>query len=312
MMAKKPNPARSKGCIPIEQCHLYGLQSPHALAKRLGWDLHKLEDLASNGTYRVFTLKATGRLVEEPRAPLQSLHKQIHRYLSRVAVPDYLHSAVKGRSYLSNARTHIGATSMIKIDVKQFFPSVSQRNVRIFFRDTMKCAPDVAGFIANLICKDGRLATGSSASPIISYYAFKTMFDEIHELANAHGLKMSCYVDDITLSGAGATRLVLHEVRKIILRSGLNAHKAKYFVGNGPKIVTGAMVTSNGLELPFVRWKNIKMQISDLRNCKTDEERLDIFPKLVSRLYEAAQLDTRCRRIAEHHHAEWKKLKAAL
>ena len=152
---------QSKNCIkriPVEQCHLYGIRSIHALAKRLGWNLDKLESLAADGGYRVYPLNPSGRMVQEPSAVLQKLHRSIHKYLSRVDVPTYLHSAVKGHSYLTNAKVHTNCDSLIKIDIKKFFPSVPQRLVKNFFYDTLNCEVDVAGLLANLLlCLQGHV-----------------------------------------------------------------------------------------------------------------------------------------------------------
>ncbi len=292
--------------LPLERCHLYRIGSPNILAQRIGWKREKLEKLAKSAQYRVFRLKGSSRMVEEPPPPLQALHRQMHRYLMRVETPDYLHSHVKGRSYVSNARAHVGSFSMIKIDVKKFFPSVEQGRVAQFFREDLKCAPDVAGLLANLLCHRGRLPTGSASSPIISYYAHRRMFDEIQDIAVRNSLTMTCYVDDITLSGSNASLKCLHEIRKVIMRNGLRAHKAKFFVGTTAKPVTGIMVTMRGLELPFSRWKNIKSDLAAINRSSRREERLRLYPKLVSRLYEAAQIDPRCRRMAELQHARWK------
>lgn len=301
-----------KGRIPLERCHLYRLRSIHALAIRIGWELPKLEALADAAKYRVYPLKAGGRIIQEPPAALQALHRQIHDYLCRIETPDYLHSAIKGRSYITNARAHIGSPCMIKIDVKKFFPSVPQHKVMHFFRDCLECAPDVAGLLANLICFKGFLATGSSASPIISYYAYKSMFDQIEAAALANGLRMTCYVDDITLTGVGANRRLLHEVRRIILRHGLRAHKACFCPAGQPRIVTGAMVGQLSLGLPHARWKAIKAEVRLAEAEASVEGKVKILNRLVSRLYEAAQIEPRCRRMAQFHHAELRKLKAHL
>ncbi|GAA4780935.1 hypothetical protein GCM10023219_31320 [Stakelama sediminis] len=295
--------------IPIERCHLYKIGSPHALAKRLGWDLNKLDDLAAYGGYKVYKHKYTGRTIEEPGAALQSLHRQLHRYLSRIEVPPYLHSAVKGRSYLSNARAHVGDGRIIKIDIAKFYQSVPQHRVMHFFRDRMKCAPDVSGLLAALICYDGHLATGSAISPLISFYAFESLFDDLANIACKYDLEITCYVDDITMSGKRASFKVLHEVRRTIFRAGLRAHKDHAFAYNSPGIVTGVVVTGQGISLPFERWKKIKNQIRLLEACEIRDDKLEIFPSLVSRLYEAAQIDPACRSKAEYYHAAWRKLK---
>lgn len=295
--------------IPIDRCHLYGIRSPHALAKRLGWELNKLDSLAAYGGYRVYNHKTTGREIQEPGAALQSLHRQLHRYLARIEVPSYLHSAVKGRSYLSNARAHVGDGKLLKIDIAKFYQSVPQHKVMHFFRDVLACAPDVAGLLANLICYRGVLATGSSISPIISYYAYKAMFDGLAGLAAHHGLVMTCYVDDITMSGPGASRAVLHEARSAIFKAGLRAHKDRSFTGDTVKIVTGVVVGPEGIALPFSRWQKINQATREIAACGDAAEMLRLYPKLVSRLYEAAQIDPRCRSRAEFHHGQWRELK---
>ena len=116
---------------------------------------------------------------------------------------------------------------VIKIDVKKFFPSVTRAAIFNFFEGPMKCRRDVAGLLAELLTFDAHLPTGSAASPIIAFYAFKPMFCEIELLAKATGLKMTCYVDDVTLSGPRAIKRTVFEIRKIISRHGLKSHKAR-------------------------------------------------------------------------------------
>ena len=146
---------------------------------------------------------------------------------------------------------------------------------------------------------------------LISYYAFKGMFDKIEELAIRYDLKMTCYVDDITLSGRRASASVLQEVRTIIYQYGLKAHKEKHFQSGSAKLVTGLIVTDKGIRLPFARWKAIRQQVRELAACTSDEEKLVILPKLVSRLYEASQIESHCRTMADFYHAEWRSLKLA-
>lgn len=298
--------------IPCEQSHLYGINSIHLLAKKLGFSVADLERFAAHSKYRVFNLKASGRLVEEPPPILQSLHRKIHRYLSRIDAPNYLHSAIRGRSYITNASAHIGAGPMIKIDVKKFYPSVPHHKVMHFFRDHLSCAKDVSGLLANLLCKDGRLPTGGAASPIISYYSFKNMFDAIADFCAEKKLVMTCYVDDLTVSGLGANREVLHEIRLIMLKFGLSSHKAKFFQPSRSKIVTGVIVRGNRIDLPFSRWKAIRASEKQLAAASSDVERMSLYPALISRLHEAAQINPSCRRLALRHNEKWRQLRRNL
>jgi RNA-directed DNA polymerase len=279
---------------PMSQCRLYKVTSPADLASRLGVSVKALEALAVNeGNYNIFPIEQKGktRMVQAPKPPLQKLHARIHIFLSRIETPDYLHSAIKGRSYLSNAQAHLNEGNLIKVDVKKFFQSVPKIAVYKFFREHLRCAEHAAGLLANLLTIDGHLPTGSSSSPIISYYAFKDMFDGIDALATAHSSKMTCYVDDLAISGNRASPKLLYEVRQIIAQNGLKSHKVKYFTARRPKIVTGVVINKGQALLPNKRHLLIKQGYTALQDAATPEAKLDVLKGLTSRVHEAAQID---------------------
>jgi hypothetical protein len=142
------------------------VNSPSDLARRLSTRGHKLkvDDLSffarDAGNYRLFSIvneKGKARPIQWPKRRLQSVHARIHKLLSRVAVPKYLHSAVRGKSYVSNAAAHDPKMPTIKIDVKKFFPSVARVTIFDFFVGPLKCRRDVAGLsdiAARLLCLD--------------------------------------------------------------------------------------------------------------------------------------------------------------
>ena len=270
--------------------------------------LDKLERLAAANKYSVFTLK-TGRVVQEPEAALQALHRRLHRYLARIETPAYLHSTVRGSSYVNNAKAHLGTNNTVKVDVKKFFPSVPQYKVMHFFRDKMNCSGDVAGLLANLICFKKFLATGSSASPIVSYYAFKEMFDEMFSYAENKGFILSVYVDDITMSGRNVSWEDLQMLHRIIRHYGLEGHKSKISQGNRPRLVTGVMLAGNDAQLPFSRWQKIKTLVKEVEREPEVGKKMLVLNRLVSTLYEAAQIEPKCRTMAEHFHREMRALK---
>jgi RNA-directed DNA polymerase len=283
--------------LAINECWLFAIASKTDLARRLSTEGFKvsvadLERLSVDiGNFRLFSIKQGNkdRPVQEPIRELQKLHTRIHRLLSRVKVSDYLHSAVKGKSYLTNARAHNLDAPTIKIDVKKFFPSVPRRAIFKFFEETLRCRRDVAGILADLLTFDARLPTGSSASPIIAYYAFKPMFDALADLAEQHGLKMTCYVDDITMSGTLADRSVLYEAHQIIAKAGLTSHKMKVFSGSTPRIITGVCNSPSGERVPNKLHLKIKNGFDELRIAGKTEGVTKITGPLLGRL-EAARL----------------------
>lgn len=285
-------------------CWLYALASPADLARRLQTAKHPikatdLSTLANDAENFHLWEKKNGagksRQIQEPKRKLQWVHGKIHALLSRVEVPEYLHSSVRGRSYISNAAAHDASMPMFKIDVKKFFASVPRAAIFNFFVGPMKCRRDVAGLLADLLTFEAHLPTGSAASPVMAFYAFKPMFDAIEQFALARGLKMTCYVDDMAISGPRATKAAQFEVRKIIARHGLKSHKTHVFSATQPKVVTGVCNTPAGPRVPNKLHLKIKSDFEKLSNAKTADGRNKALRPLLGRLNAAGQIEAEFR-----------------
>jgi RNA-directed DNA polymerase len=284
----------------LEECWLFAVSSRADLARRLSTKSFpvtpaEIDLLATDAdNFKLFSVNlrnGKARDIQEPKPRLQRIHSRIHKLLSRIEVPHYLHSAVKGKSYLSNARAHQANVAVIKIDVKKFFPSVPRVAIFQFFFEKLKCRKDVAGLLADFLTFRARLPTGSSASPIIAFYAFKPMFDAVAACATAHHLQMTCYVDDMALSGPGANKAVLYKVRGIIARYGLRSHKAHIFAASQPKVVTGVCIASEGQRVPNRLHLKIKEGFDSLATAATPQAKLKIVTPLLGRLEAAGLID---------------------
>jgi RNA-directed DNA polymerase len=299
----------------LDQCALYAVTSPTMLAKRLDLPLADLEELANRSdNYLVRPQrKASGKVrwIEEPKARLQRIHGRVHQLLSRVDLPQYVHSVRRGHSYITNARQHLGNGEMVKLDLEKFYVSVRSGAVAAFFEKQMRCAPDVAGLLARLLTYKGHLPTGSKSSPILSYFTHKALFDAIAGLAAERGLTMTLYVDDVVISGAGAHRGLMAAIRQIISAHGLRSHKLRHFAAKRPKIVTGVMVAQDGLRLPNRRHQRIKDGYTELHPATTSVDKLTVLNWLGSLVHEAAQIDSRHRPSAIQLDALRRQLRAA-
>lgn len=277
---------------PKNQSRLYKITSPAQLAERLLVEPDQLNRLLkADVNYIRWTDKKTGRPIQQPKPLLAGVHRRVGVLLSRIETPDFLHSAIKGRSYISNAFRHDPNQPTVKIDVRKFYPSTRAQAVFHFFRDRMMCDGDVAGMLARLLTVDGHLATGSSASPILSYFAYDDMFAEIEALAVDRGSEMTCYVDDMIFTGPGATRRLIFDIIKVVRRYRLWGHKTKVFKAGQPKVITGVAVTRFGGRLPNKRQKAINGDLSLIKGATNDNDRVKIMRRLLGRVYEAAQVD---------------------
>jgi hypothetical protein len=250
----------------LNQCPLYKIASRKRLALDVfNVDLSFLERLAANErNFRVFTIRQgdKDRQVEVPKAALERIHRRLFNLLERIEKPDYLHSGVRGRSYISNAKVHIGAVPLVKLDLKKFYPSVDGAKVFRFFTGTMRCSPDVAGLLTRLCTFENHVPTGSCVSQLLAFFAAKPLFDELHALATGASVRDSCYVDDLTWSGHGATPAFLWAAKQVVHRHGFAHHKDRCFEAGDQKLVTGVLLDGDQIAvLPskeFDLWRNIR------------------------------------------------------
>jgi hypothetical protein len=238
----------------IDQSPLFKLGSRSKLARLLGVTPGALRTLAAgDGLYREFEVeKKSGgkRGVENPCRPLKLAQAKIARFLGRIEPPDFLFCPVKRRCYVTNAAAHRHSRMIQCLDIKKFFPSVSQRRVFWFFVTVMKCPRDIAGLLARLACYRGYLPTGSPLSPIMAYFAYYDLWASIDAFCNARGYIFTVYIDDVTISGAKVPKSAIWEVQRMIHGAGLRYHKQKTFVDQ-PAEVTGVILRDGKLLAPF-------------------------------------------------------------
>ena len=132
------------------------------------------------------------------------LDKKVRGVKQKSIIP-YLHSAVKQRSYHTNAQVHIGDRYVFAIDLKDFYPSVTRYKLYLFFKEKFNLSPDIAMFYSVLsTCKsdDGtyRLGQGLSQSSTLAYLVNYSLFNYLYVLSKDNDIEMSIYVDDVVFS----------------------------------------------------------------------------------------------------------------
>jgi len=60
--------------------------------------------------------------------------KILHDILEKVEIPEYCTGFVLGKSIVDNARIHLGAKTLIKLDLLNFFPTLKFWHVLQVFR----------------------------------------------------------------------------------------------------------------------------------------------------------------------------------
>lgn len=198
------------------------------------------------------------RPIDIPDPRLKSIQSRIADLLGRIAVPIFLFSPVKGRSYVDNAAEHLNAKAFWFLDVADYFPSCTANNVAHFFRRDLECSPDVTAILVRLTTWNGSLPQGSPCSPILAYFSNRPMWTEISEVVQKGGCKISVYADDITISGKIIYKAMIWEVKKIIHRHGLRLKESKELsLVDAPADITGVIVSNGRTRLPNRQLKKL-------------------------------------------------------
>ena len=241
---------------PLKQSPLHKLGNHRQLAALLKTDVRSLKSLSRLGSegyseWDDINDKGKKRHIENPKPKLKRVQSRLATILSMIDPPDFLTCPVKGRSYVTNARQHVGAAHIVTMDVSAYFPSTTWKRIYWFFNKRLLMPSDTAWTLASLATIDGRLPTGSPLSPILAYLAHEDMWLAAVRIANEADCKLTVYMDDITVSGNNVPDSLIWAIKQEIHKTGLRLNNKKQRrYSNGEGVVTGIVVTPSGIRLP--------------------------------------------------------------
>ncbi|MEY0070510.1 reverse transcriptase family protein [Providencia rettgeri] len=183
------------------------LSSHSSLAAMLGVTPEILDKIVLSipKSYKDFCIK-TGknkkeRAIFEPKKGLKYIQKKINEEIfCKVKYPVYLHGGLKNRDYVSNAGFHSGKKTIISLDITNFYPSISKKDILNIFKNMMRFSPSISETLTKLVTLNDKLPQGACTS---SYIANLIFFNDEHNIVsklNRMGMTYTRLLDDITIS----------------------------------------------------------------------------------------------------------------
>lgn len=258
------------------------------VAELLSWKKQQLEALIRDKErYVKREAKQIGtklRNLAVPTGKLRTVHERLKFHLNKIKQPDYLFSPRKGRGQRDNAEHHAEQNHFLSLDIKQFYPSTTDEHIFRWFHHVAGLRVDVAGLLTKLIAIDGKMPFGSPVSPVLTTHVHRAMFDEIYAVCQGEGLKMSLWVDDLTISGAFVRGELVEKIRSIIRKQGFQTHKIKFRSSSRPVIVTGVPIEKRRVRAPRALHGRVEEGYATLRQELTGVERGRAIDRLLSAL----------------------------
>lgn len=137
------------------------------------------------------------RDIDIPTTSLKGVQKQIlKKILSPISINENVYSYVKSRSVVEAAQHLCGDKAVLKIDIKDFFPSISYRRVFGLFK-SLGFDDDSCFILTKLTTYKDRIAQGAPTSPAISNIILRKLDASLILLSNKWEMGYLRYSDDL-------------------------------------------------------------------------------------------------------------------
>ncbi|WP_251389035.1 reverse transcriptase family protein [Mediterraneibacter agrestimuris] len=151
----------------------------------------------------------------------------------------------KKTSVLYNARPHVGAKQIVKLDIKDFFENISYSLAYQHAFPATHFPPPIRRILTELCCFRDYLPQGAPTSPAISNLVMKPFDEYMGEWCKERDVCYSRYCDDLTFSGEKMNaKELIGKVRGFLHAYGfeLNNKKTRILKQNVRQSVTGIVV----------------------------------------------------------------------
>ena len=182
--------------------------------------------------------------------------------LYNIQISDYAMGFRKKHSIATNAEPHIGKKCIVNMDLKDFFPSITQRQVfQVFYYYGYTIG--VSYLLSRLCTYEGIVPQGAPTSPYLSNIICLKLDKRLSKLAEKYEADYTRYADDMTFSGGQGLKKIIVPVTKIVEDEGftVNERKTRVQFEHQRQEVTGVNVSGGKITVDKQYKKKIFQEI---------------------------------------------------
>ncbi len=209
-------------------------------------------------------------------SPLAKLQRMLlTKFLEKQPLPVCVKGFVKGESYRSFLEPHIGSNYFLRIDIADFFPTITDELIQKTLSSLIVCNPDdekgkLLALISSIVTLNGILPQGACTSPYISNLVMARIDQRILKYCQVFGVRYTRYADDLLFSSLNfdfqSKTWFLKKIKYIlgVLKLKVNYSKIKY--GKDQLVLNGYLITPSGIHLSRNRLSDIRHVCSFVAN----------------------------------------------
>jgi RNA-directed DNA polymerase len=221
--------------------------------------------------YKTYTIpKKSGKLrdINQPSKKLKGLQSWVLvNILNKLKVSSSCKGFEKGSSTYENAKPHIGANSILTIDLKDFFPSITRKQVFNIFK-AIGYNDLISVIFSNICTYKETLPQGSPCSPKLANLSSWQLDVRLQGFVGKRGINYTRYADDLSFSGLTPLKVVqiIPKVKEIIEDEGyfINNQKTRIAGISRAKVVTGLIISNNSIGIGKNKYKLLRSKIFHL------------------------------------------------
>ncbi|MCK1235663.1 retron St85 family RNA-directed DNA polymerase [Streptococcus uberis] len=216
--------------------------------------------------------KGGNRVLNVPTTALKVMQRWILDNILYQVQPDPSATGfIPTKSIVLNASVHLRKKYILKMDIKDFFPTIDFHKVRNLFIE-IGYNLEVSTALANICIFQNQLPQGAPTSPYLANLVCRELDKRIYNLCRKYRLTYTRYADDITISGNSKIFWIKGIVEEIICsyQFTLNDEKTVFLKPGDRKRVTGIIVNEK-LSVPRSVTRNLRKEIYFIKKYGLEE-----------------------------------------
>lgn len=220
--------------------------------------------------YREFQIpKRSGgkRTITAPYPALLECQSWIYEnILKKVKIHSSAHGFTFNKSIITNSKVHLGQRHFLKIDLKDFFPSITINQVITIFK-SFGYTHKVSYYLASICCYGNILPQGAPTSPMLSNIISINLDSRLMKYAKRFNLKYTRYADDLAFSGDSIPVKHIEFITNIIHSCGFVVNEKKTILQQKKlkRIITGISIAEDVIRVPREYKRRLKLEIHCIR-----------------------------------------------
>lgn len=215
--------------------------------------------------YKSFIIKkrnGKNRNILSPYTELKKIQLNILNELLYDKKPSsYAKAYIKKISLIDNVKIHKGYNYILKLDIKNFFESISFVDIYNIYKE-FGFSNRICGLLAHLTTYDDYLPQGSPTSPYLSNLVLRNIDYTIGAWCNQNNINYTRYSDDMTFSMNKYNKDLIRFIRVSLYKYGLELNNDKICLINSSnqQKITG-IVVNNKLQVDIKYRKKIRQEM---------------------------------------------------